>query len=203
MHQISTHLFKPRTGSLEALLFANPYIGLGPTLFYNITIPLEPFDPGLELEPGPLETEFRLDFLELHESDWRKLDGQSFTLSDEQSDCSIYIGGGHCPVDVLLLTFTLTGEARFHISAQLRCLFEEEGVGKNAEVSLDTDLEFSGLVMDIPQDSTNIDGSNRGAIRNFLGLFVELDAYDPEIQIGSNTRPDLSRPSLVLKPSRR
>jgi hypothetical protein len=187
---------------MESVIFENPFAGIRPTLFYNVTIPLEPFNSGFDWDPRPLETAFSLEFLELQQRDWRKLDGHSFTLSEEQSDCSIYIGGSHCPVDVLLLSFVRTEKVTFHIHAQLLCHFDDERLGENALVALDTDVNFRGLVIDIPEDGTNIDSSDSEAIRDFLGLLVELDAYESKLRIQSDTRPSLTGHFLLLEPSR-
>jgi hypothetical protein len=186
---------------MTALLFANSFIGLEPTLFYDIDIPLGPFDSGLSWEPQPLETEFRLYFLELSARDWRQLDGRSFTLSDEQSDCSIYLGNVHNPVEVRLLEFTRSGPITFQIHAKLMCDFEEASVGKNVEVTLVTEVDYRGLVVEFNGDS-EIDPSRPDAALTFLSSFVDLDAYDREVQLGKSLSRKLTGPNLVLLPNR-
>lgn len=56
---------KAQNATVEAYWFENESIGLNKTLFYRITIPLEPFDSGLEYEEQPLSTEIVLDWYEL------------------------------------------------------------------------------------------------------------------------------------------
>ena len=55
-------------------------------MFYDITIPLEPFDSGLEWEEQPVHTEFRLEFVRLPIKDWRDLDGKSFEVAQDDAD---------------------------------------------------------------------------------------------------------------------
>lgn len=83
---VSIDRFRPRPGQIRAHLFQNLELGLAPTLFYDITIPLEPFDSGLEWEEQPVHTEFRLEFVQLPVRDWRDLDGKSFEMTPGDAD---------------------------------------------------------------------------------------------------------------------
>lgn len=72
---IATADFKPAPGQMRAHLNQNPGVGLPPTLFHDIRIPLEPFDSGLEWDEQPAHAEFNLEFVKLPVKDWRCLAG--------------------------------------------------------------------------------------------------------------------------------
>ena len=145
MAQIPTEKFKPELGTMNACIFENPSAGLEPTLFYDITIPLEPFDSGLSYESQPVKTSFRFNSIKFPVTDWRKFHGRSFQIEPDDADGSIYIGTIHNPVDIDLISFTRTGDFSFQIHCLLLCDFEFEMVAGSARVELDADVEFTGM----------------------------------------------------------
>jgi hypothetical protein len=159
MTKIPTDKFKPKLGTMNAYLFENPDIGLKPTLFYDITIPLEPFKSGLnfesvldvksglEYESGPVETSFCLNFIKFPVTNWLKFDGQSFKIAQDDADGSIYLGAAHNPVDIKLIRFRRLDGFKFRINCVLFCDFSFAGVADSETVDLITDIEFKGLVV--------------------------------------------------------
>jgi hypothetical protein len=178
MTAISAEQFKPKPGTMSALLFDNPHIGLAPTLFYDISIPLEPFDSGDESEPQPIETSFCLYFIRLPVSDWRKLDGCSFEVEQDDADCSIYLNDAYNPVDIQRIAFTRVGDFRFKIECVLFCDFEYEMVGESITVPLVAEVEFKGLEIKYTSSPASAD-----AARAAIAAFVPADAYEAEPQI--------------------
>ncbi len=165
---------QPQPGTMNARLFENPYIGLARTLFYDITIPLEPFDSGLSYEEQPVETAFQLEFLRFLLNDWRAFDDRDFTLAPEDSDGSIYLGAAHNPVHVSHMHFARRDRTRFQIDCTLYCVFEQAGVGDNTTVELKTDVEFIGLFLERGMIHDPLDVA---ALRTVLQHWVPLDAY--------------------------
>jgi hypothetical protein len=173
---------KPAPGQMRAHLYQNPGIGLPPTLFYDITIPLEPFDCGLEWEEQPVHTEFSLEFIELPVDDWRDLDGRSFDLAPGDAEGSIYLGGAHNPVDVQTLRFTRLAGTALRIDCTLFCDFEAEMVGVSLLVPLTADVEFQGLIVE--RDILGGDPTARRDLEEAIGTLVALDAYEEVPRVG-------------------
>ena len=90
---------------MTARVFDNPSLGLKPTLFFDIEIPLEPF----QFDGGIQRTKVRLDFIRLPVSDWRDVQGHEyrFPVNPKQGyiDGSVYLGNVHIPADVTLIRF--------------------------------------------------------------------------------------------------
>jgi len=128
-----------------ARISQNPSTQIEPELTYDITIPLEPFDSGLDHVSQPEATSFRLQYLKLPVRDWRSLDRRSFQIERDDQDCSIYIGVVHNPVEIESIKFTHFGGLRFRIDCVLLCCFEFEGVADNEIVRLSVEVEFQGL----------------------------------------------------------
>src|SRR5215467_13687398 len=151
MIRISSERFKPKRGTMNAHIVDNVSTGLKPELTYNIGIPLEPFDLGLDDEPQPVETSFRLESMNLPVSDWRNLDGKSFELGQDDSDGSIYLGSVHNPVSTNRIKFTRLESLLFRIECTLFCDFEFEGAAENMTVELSADVDFTGMVVQLEQ----------------------------------------------------
>jgi len=175
MQAIPTELFQSKPGTMNGFIFANPNIGLAPTLFYTIRIPLRPFDSGIDYEDQPVETEFSLEWLVLPVRDWRELSNKSFDLSSDEQDCSIYLGCAHNPVEIRSLRFNRTGSLLLQAQCTLFCDFEFEGVGKSATLEVTVDLAFEGLAAE--SSIINPHADEKG-IRDKLAQFVEPVAYD-------------------------
>ena len=120
------------SGSIESYWFKNEHIGLANTLFHRITIPLAPFDSGLEYEEQPLETEIVLEWYQLNLENPAHLDG--LNLSHEaypDAEASVYVGGAHNWCHVKRLELKHVGEKHFEVTGELVIEFESEGVGEN------------------------------------------------------------------------
>jgi hypothetical protein len=182
MRKIPVSNFKAKLGSMRAHLFHNPAIGLAPTLFYDITIPLEPFDSGLEWEEQPVNTEFRLEFLVFSIKDWRGFDEKSFgDISQENSDATIYLGTAHNPVFINYINFKWLEQAKLKIDCTLLCDFEFESVAEKEIVKLSTEISFKGLM--IERSIIENEKIDRDNLSKVIGHLVNLNAYtlDPQI----------------------
>jgi hypothetical protein len=173
---------KPAPGQMRAHLFQNPRLGLAPTLFYDIAIPLEPFDSGLAWEDQPVHTQFCLEFVRLPVDDWRELDGRSFALAPGDADGSIYLGGAHNPVDIQYLGFTRLAGTALRIDCTLFCDFEAERVGDSLLVQLTAEVEFQGLIVE--RDILGSDPTARRELEEAIGTLVALDAYEEVPRVG-------------------
>ncbi|MFC3702830.1 hypothetical protein ACFOND_14415 [Reinekea marina] len=97
---------KPLSGFLSASVFENEFIGLKPTLFFGISIPLETF----KFQNEKVDTTVELDFIHLPvRNDWKELIGNSysFPINPENGyiDGSVYLGHAHNPADTSKVSF--------------------------------------------------------------------------------------------------
>ncbi len=118
----------PSDGSLTARIFENQHIGLKPTLFFDIEIPIQPF----RFNGEEISTAVRLEFIKIPvQSDWREIAGQSFDfpVNPEEGyiDGSIYLDGAHNPADATRLTFGTIESGRILCEARLSFDFTFEG----------------------------------------------------------------------------
>ncbi|GAB1270337.1 hypothetical protein NBRC116493_35910 [Aurantivibrio infirmus] len=143
MHKIGLQKkTKAKIGKVEAHWFENESIGLRKTLFHRITIPLEPFDSGLEYEEQPLLTEIVLDWYELKLENPSELDGAN--LSHElypDAEASVYVGYAHNWCDVKELVFSKINDGSYEVKGYVIVEFENEGVATNEPFTFDTTIE--------------------------------------------------------------
>jgi hypothetical protein len=132
------------TGEITSYWFENNHIGLEKTLFHRITIPLTPFDSGLEYEEQPLVTSIHIDWIELNLANPSDLNG---LIIDHQrypgTECTIYAGSAHNPCDINSLIFTKTVEDLFHLSGIITIDFEHERVAANEQFTIDTLVRYT------------------------------------------------------------
>lgn len=109
---------------------------------WSITVPLATFSAGDTCDPdtfrvgtsGPeiIETSLRLDFIQLPAKNLAELSERTFTfpVNPESSyiDATIYLGGGHCPVDVMQIDFGSAGDGQIPALLHASFDFEAEGV---------------------------------------------------------------------------
>lgn len=133
---MSTFNLIPNPGILTARIFENDYIGLKPTMFFDIEIPIEPF-----LLNGEKQiTAVRLNFINFQTTNWRDLENHSFTFPinphEGYIDGTIYLGNIHNPVDVTRMSF---GE--FHHAAELSTII--------VTINVEIDFTYQGLDLGI------------------------------------------------------
>jgi hypothetical protein len=134
---------KAKRGHAEMYWFENEFVGLKKTLFHRITIPLTPFDSGLEYESQPVKTEIVIDWLVLNLADPADLD--SLIISKERyekMEASVYIGGAHNWCDVNKLTINRKKDTIYSLEGELFIDFENEGVAQNEAFSFQTTVKF-------------------------------------------------------------
>ncbi|AWF80512.1 hypothetical protein BTJ40_06640 [Microbulbifer sp. A4B17] len=133
---------KAKNGKVEAYWFENESIGLQKTLFHRITIPLEPFDSGLEYEEQPLSTEIVLDWYELNLENSAELDGANLSHeSYPEAGGSVYVGCAHNWCNVKELVFSKANDGRYEIKGSVVVEFENEGVAQNEPFTFETTIE--------------------------------------------------------------
>jgi len=132
-------------GEIESYWFENESVGLKNTLFHRITIPLSPFDSGLEYEQQPVETAIVFDWYKLNLKCPEDLDGLNLrhdTFTD--AEASVYIGCSHNWCHVKSLEISLLSGGEFRIKGNLIVEFENEGVAKNEPFCFETTAIFRG-----------------------------------------------------------
>ena len=141
---------QPTVGTLTARLFSNEHIGLPLTLFFDIDLPVQPF----EFNGEPQETSIRLEFIEIPVGDWREIFGQSFRfpINPEPGyiDGSVYIGNAHNPVDVRQIRFAQAAGNRVPIVADICVDFTQEGPPELGQLQREwvTTVEFDESALD-------------------------------------------------------
>lgn len=118
----------PSEGALTARIFENEHIGLKPTLFFDIDIPLEPF----QFKGERVSTSVELNFIRLPvANDWREIAGQSyeFPVNPEEGyiDGSVYLDAAHNPADATRLAFGDIESGRISVKVQVTFDFTSEG----------------------------------------------------------------------------
>lgn len=134
---------KAKRGQAEKYWFENENIGLAKTLFHRITIPLEPFDSGLEYEQQPVETEIVIEWLNLGLKNPDDLDGVELSQTEKGiGETTIYVGSAHnwCEIEYLKLN-RIQGNI-YNIQGKLLIDFETEGVGENEIFEFETLIEY-------------------------------------------------------------
>ena len=115
--------------------------------FHRVTVPLEPFDSGLEYVNQPEKPELVVEWIRLDIKDPSLLAGveiNSKICSDMEA--SIYIGYRHNWVDVKRLHFKELAPNRYELDGLVNIEFENEGVAKNEEFQFKTIALFVGEV---------------------------------------------------------
>ncbi len=142
------HKTRARPGLSEKYWFENEKTGLKRTLFHRITIPLEPFDSGLEYEEQPVQTEIVIEWLDLRLSDPDDLDHLEITGKQYKgAEATVYVGCAHNICRINKISFTKLDLNRYRLEGDLTVFFENEGVGLNEDFSFQTIMEHqSGVV---------------------------------------------------------
>jgi hypothetical protein len=136
---------KAKKGTAEMYWFENDFVGLKKTLFHRITIPLTPFDSGLEYESQPVKTKIVIEWLVLDLADPYDLDGLEISSQKyEQMEASTYIGGAHNICDVNRLHIKRKKDNTYFIEGELMIVFEHEGVAENEIFTFQTMIKFVG-----------------------------------------------------------
>jgi len=131
-------------GRIESYWFVNEHIGLQKTLFHKVSIPLKPFDSGLDYEEQPLETIIEFDWYELGLDNPEKLDGIDMShdiYNDAES--SVYVGCAHNWCNVKKLLLECVNDNEYKVTGELVVEFENEGVGENEKFSFSTTAKYT------------------------------------------------------------
>ncbi|MGB0833459.1 MAG: hypothetical protein ACPGR2_02990 [Psychrobium sp.] len=130
-------------GTVELDWFENQNIGLEKTLFHRITIPLKPFNSGLDYDEQPVNTKIELDWYELGLAEPTELHGLDLNHQNYPSaEASLYLGSAHNWCDVKALKLTKNADGSYSAFAELNIEFENEGVAENELFIFQTILEI-------------------------------------------------------------
>ncbi|WP_299892491.1 hypothetical protein, partial [uncultured Lacinutrix sp.] len=131
-------------GTVEKYWFENENIGLKKTLFHRISIPLKPFDSGIEYESQPVETIMIIEWMNLNLPNPDELDGILIqTDKNSETEASVYLGNAHNPFDILKLTLNKIDERNYRAVGKIMVDFEHEMVANNETFEFDTIIEFN------------------------------------------------------------
>jgi hypothetical protein len=136
---------KAKKGHAEIFWFENEFTGLKKTLFHRITVPLTPFNSGLEYESQPVKTAIFIEWLVLNLADPNDLDGLEISSQKyEKMEASVYIGGAHNICDVNRLNIKRKKDNTYFIEGEILIVFEHEGVAENEVFTFQTTIKFVG-----------------------------------------------------------
>jgi hypothetical protein len=134
---------KAKHGTAEMYWFENDFVGLKKTLFHRITIPLTPFNSGLEYESQPVKTKITFEWLVLNLANPNDLNDLEISSQKyEQLEASVYIGGAHNICDVNRLNIKRKKDNTYFIEGELLIVFEHEGVAENELFTFQTTFKF-------------------------------------------------------------
>ena len=134
-----------KDGTIEYYWFENPNIGLEKTLFHRITIPLKPFDSGLEYVEQPEDTVLLIEWINLDLKDPVLLDGVEITSeATKDVEASIYIGSAHNWTNIHRLNLKEIEPNKYELHGKVTVEFENEGVAKNEDFEFTTTAVYTG-----------------------------------------------------------
>jgi hypothetical protein len=138
------HKTRPLPGTIEHYWFENPHIGLARTRFHRITVPLEPFDSGLDHVKQPEATKLVIEWIPLGLDDPAALDGVVIAMEEMPDvEASIYLGGAHNWYDVETLALKRDGDGYIATCAGV-VDFDGEGVAENERFDFTVELDYRG-----------------------------------------------------------
>lgn len=140
----------PTTGKITARIFENPLLKILPAIFFDIEIPIIPF----EFRNETIETSFRSELIDFDVVDWRDLSNKEFVFPDDPLenpiDASVYLDHAHNPIDVLKIAFGEFSGDTVPVNLKMNFDFTYEGPEELGVVSVSwqTDLSFSRVELD-------------------------------------------------------
>ena len=134
----------PAQGSLSARVFENENIGLEPTLFFDIQIPLQPF----QFKGEEVDTSVALYFIRIPvEHDWREIAGQTYDFpvnpADGYIDGSVYLDHAHNPADATRLAFGQLETGQISCKVRITFEFTYEGPEELGTPTVEWDVRLS------------------------------------------------------------
>lgn len=139
------HKTRARPGLSEKYWFENEKTGLKRTLFHRITIPLEPFDSGLEYEEQPVQTEIVIEWLDLRLPDPDDLDHLEISSAKyKDAEASVYVGCAHNLCEIKKISLNKLEKDIYQVAGEILVNFENEGVGQNEKFSFHTTIQHKG-----------------------------------------------------------
>lgn len=134
---------KAEKGKIEIYHSGVDKNGGGKSILHRIYIPLKSFDSGIKGETQPLETEIKMERLELNLRDPLNLDGINLVSAPEDyKEVSIYVGNSHNQCQIKKMRFNKIDEGNYEVDCNLFIEFETEGVAENEEFYFTTQLEL-------------------------------------------------------------
>ena len=136
---------KAKEGTIEYYWFENENVGLKNTLFHRITIPLEPFDSGLDYVEQPEDTLLMIEWINLGLKDPSLLAGVEITSeAKKDTEATIYIGAAHNWANIHSLHLKEIAPNKYEINGKITVEFENEMVANNEYFEFTTTAVFTG-----------------------------------------------------------
>lgn len=157
MRELPDDLLRPEPGRIVYISPQRPGPSAGT---WAITVPLAPFSAADEYDPatfrsgtdGPeiIETDVAGEFVDLPGDDLAALSDRTFDFPvnphDGYIDASIYLGGGHNPVDITRMEFGAARSQSIDVALHAAFDFDQEGVEiANRSAVLNVTLRFERL----------------------------------------------------------
>lgn len=137
----------PKTGRFLANIFENKTIGIPPTLFFYMYIPIEE----MNYKGNKENTEIQLEFIDFKINNLSELENRLFKFPKNPEngyiDGSIYFGGAHNPADALSISFgnikgnTITAKIELEIDFTFEGPEELGIIKNNHEIKLEINKE--------------------------------------------------------------
>ncbi len=136
---------KAKEGTIEYYWFENESVGLKKTIFHRISIPLEPFDSGLDYVEQPEDTLLMIEWINLGLNNPSLLAGVEITSeATKDVEASIYIGAAHNWTNIHSLHLKEIEPNKYEIHGKVTVEFENEMVAKNEDYEFETTAIFTG-----------------------------------------------------------
>lgn len=117
----------PQAGELRSVVFENEHVGIPRSVYFNISIPVAPFD----FDGESVETAVRLDLIDFGVADWRLLSDKLFVFpvnpTEGYIDGSMYLGHAHNPADVTRIAFGRFADSSVEVEIDIAFDFTYEG----------------------------------------------------------------------------
>ena len=130
-------------GIIDMYWHENKRVGLERTLYHRFSIPLKPFDSGLEYDPQPMKTLILVDWIKLELQDPTQLDGLTLSsAANERVETSIYLGSAYNNCNIKRLNLKGMGTDIYCVDCDLFVDFAYEMVANPEDFSFATELKL-------------------------------------------------------------
>ena len=139
MHKIDLQTkAKPLTGTIGYYAFEDYDGKSGFTYFHYVSVPLYPFETGIEGDNYPVKTEIMIEWMNFEVEYPEKLDGvEGSFVGHSQSQGTIAIHNVYHACEVRKISFKHLEENHYKVKGELLVKFEEKGIAANEVFEFD------------------------------------------------------------------